>query len=371
MQAEHLWAIAYGKGGTLVSQFAASEPSGWPGHTDLDFAMALFNRGFASFPRILIDYTVEMDLDYDSLGKLLVLLAELGTADAFRASHVQLEARTMGHAYLQIRRLVYDLADRDLVMFEETRAPEERLVLSFAPLFSRLAAIWKHDQEHRAEEPASMLAPVPTVQADHQPVVRYAEERLGRPLSEREIASILEWMQVFTFQEDLARAVIDEGCANGVPRFAYLNRIAASWHDEGVRSLADLKTIQTEYRRTMAKHNMVARYLGLGRRLSEAEQKLVQKWTEEWGFPDDVLLRACDTTVNIKEPNFRYIDKVLESWQKQGVKTGAEAEALLRQAHLRERSAAGARRPKAGGLSPAPRTGDKMLFQEYLKRHGK
>jgi DnaD/phage-associated family protein len=362
------------KEGDLVSQFAASNSNGWPGHTDLDFAMALFNRGFAAFPRLLIDYAVEMDLDYDSLGKLLVLLSELGGSDVLQAVHMELEAKTMGAGYYQVRRLVYDLAERDLVMFDEPRGGEDRLVLSFAPLFSRLAAVWKHDQEHRALERGTPFTPAPNPQGDHQAVVRYAEERLGRPLSEREISSILEWLQTYGFQEDLARAVIDEGCSNGVPRFAYLNRIAASWHEEGVRTLEDLQATQTEYRRAMVKHNMVARYLGLGRRLSEAEQKLVNKWVEEWGFPDDVILRACDTTVNIKEPNLRYIDRVLEGGHAQGIKTGAEAEALLRQRHLGPKTAPSRRAAAARttGAAAAPRRQvDKSLFQEYLKRHGK
>lgn len=357
-----------------MSQFAPNDFPGWPGHSDLDFAMALFNRGFASFPRLLIDYAVEMDLDYDSLGKLLVLLSELG-GQGLQSAHVSLDAKEMGVGYYQIRRLVYDLAERDLVMFEEARGGEDSMVFSFAPLFSRLAAIWKHDQEHREVaglvQPA-LLAPPVSNAADHPAVIRYAEQRLGRPLSEREVSSILEWLQVLGFNDDVARAIIDEGCANGVPRFAYLNRIAVSWHEEGIHTLQDLEALQTEYRRSMAKHNMVARHLGLGRRLSEAEQKLVAKWVEEWGFPDDVILRACDTTVNIKEPNFRYIDKVLESWKKQGVQTGADAEAMLRQANLRDKSAPRkTASPRTSSLAPARRVGEKTVFQEYLKRQGK
>ena len=55
---------------------------------------------------------------------------------------------------------------------------------------------------------------------------------------------------------------------------------------------------------------------------------IIDKWKKEYGFNIEMILYACETTVSsIGKASFKYADKILENWHKEGIKT---REAFLR-----------------------------------------
>lgn len=46
---------------------------------------------------------------------------------------------------------------------------------------------------------------------------------------------------------------------------------------------------------------------------------MIEKWKTELGYSDDIISLACAQTVNIREPNVRYVDAVLRAWHDEGV----------------------------------------------------
>jgi DnaD/phage-associated family protein len=66
-----------------------------------------------------------------------------------------------------------------------------------------------------------------------------------------------------------------------------------------------------------------------GRNLATSEQEFVIKWTDEYGFPLDMILDACNRTINtIHQPSFQYADSILQRWLKNGIKTLADVKTL-------------------------------------------
>lgn len=356
-----------------------------------DFALALLKRGFATVPRLLVDYALELGLGYEGLGKVLALMAETAGRDDVPDGEYRLSREANPQKYQEIRALVHDLAEEDLVRYDEGL---DELHYSFAPLFARLQAIWQQDVEHRLAQGNSVHGPEPAPGvsavmsqaaaglvlghgpeggpgegwlqqlAETRPVIQYAERRLGRPLTPRETSDLIDWITHYGFSEAVVQAIIDEAVERGITRFSYLNQIARAWHEEGIRTSRDAEGAQTEYRQVMAKYGRVVRHLGLNRRLTQAEQNMLDKWSNEWGFSEDVILKACDTTVNIKDPNFRYIDRVLEGWHQRGVRTVAEA-MLAMQEFDRQRST---RRPRAAQGQPAAGRNE-AYYDQFLKKY--
>lgn len=316
------------------------------GVTGLELSMALLKRGFISFPRLVLDYMVDLELDYEVLGKLMVFLSEpeLQEAAAFPISDYRLHVPDP-HRYRNLRDRLQEFADRELVRFEEL--PGQVLAFTFGPMLLHLQA---RIREHEAEVQAAVVSVQPALPlADteksgkeaapaasflsqiraHEAIIRYAEKKLGRPLGQREVADLVDWVTVYGFDDRVVRLILDEGVERGKTRFTYLNQIARSWHEKGIRSLDDAEHEKLEYQRVMVRWGRVVQRLGLSRRLTRAESLLLEKWSNEWGFGEDVILRACDETVYAKEPTFAYIDRVLEGWRGRGVRSVEDAERVL------------------------------------------
>ena len=62
--------------------------------------------------------------------------------------------------------------------------------------------------------------------------------------------------------------------------------------------------------------------LGMHRLPTEAEKKMMDSWFDELGFNMDKVLEACDQTVRITTPTFKYVNTVLENWAEQADSRG-------------------------------------------------
>ena len=65
----------------------------------------------------------------------------------------------------------------------------------------------------------------------------------------------------------------------------------------------------------------VMRAFGLtGRNPGETEREMIERWFGEYGFTKEVVLEACNRTMEATHnPSFRYADKILSDWRKAGV----------------------------------------------------
>jgi DnaD/phage-associated family protein len=307
-----------------MSQVPAKRP-GLNGEGDLAFSMALCRRGFVAFPRLLLQYAAEAFLEYETSGMLLHLMHLLEAEVDSLAAEYRVQARGNEHFHT-IKSLVSALDAREMVRVEESG--ETVIVFSLRPLFARLRAAWLADLQQRESQETKTLTPAEKM-TRNQELLRLVEQRFGRPLAEREVDTVAHWIADLGFDHGVVGLMIEEAAERGRLRFDYLNGIARDWHEQGVRTLADAEAVRAKRSEVLARNDRIVKALRLGRRLTAAEEALLKKWTSDWGFSEAVLLKACDQTVNIKDPNFRYIDAVLEGWRKLGVQTAADAERVL------------------------------------------
>lgn len=333
---------------------------------ELEFLQALLKRSFVNIPRMLFEYTADLGLDYDVIGKIFAVLACVGGHGENTFGPFIVSRGTIPKDYDQVRNLLLELEQKDIVLL--IKREESEITFSFIPLLSRLRAIWAQYRE-RYEEDVSIAGV-----ADEGLLA--AQKMMGRPLSDREVADIQDWIANYGFATDMVQAVIREGQNQGITRMSYLNQIARQWHEENVRTPQEAEDYAQRYRRTAAKHRAIIQYIGLKRPLTRAEQALLDRWTEEWGFSNEVIVRACTEATGTQNP-MQYINAILERWKEQGVRTVEDVEQVLlehRRKPARTDSRGPARRRKVAVRSNVILQGEKKddgYYDHIYKRFNK
>lgn len=318
------------------------EPSG-PG--EFGFVDALMKRGFINLPRMLFDYTLDLGLDYDRIGKVFAVLSCVGGAGESPFGSYVVTRRSMPRDFDQVKTLVLQLQDEDITRCDE--ATENRITFSFTPLYSRLRAVFEdYYHEHQNEQ---------AKQGPH-PAVSLTERMLGRPLSVSEVRSVLDWVEDLGFSVEMVEAIIQEGQRQGKLQIKYLTGIAKNWAQRGLQTPEQAEAYNEEHYKNVGRHRNVKEAVGIKRSLTASEKALIERWYNEWGFDDDVILQACEQAVGSDKPLI-YMNSVLEAWLAEGIRTLADVEAKMEQK----------RRTAAAGAEARPsRTRRKQLSQSNV-----
>lgn len=313
-------------------------PAGPAGSGDLEFLQAFVKRGFVNIPRMLFDYTGDMELDYDTIGKIFTLLACVGGPSDGPFTNYTISREVIPGDFDQIRSLLPHLEQKAIIRCEQVT--DDTITFSLVPLLMRFRASWGHYRDQHEADGAGAV----------QPAIKAAEKLLVS-LSERAVADITDWITTYGFDTDMVVAVIREGMEHKITRQNYLNEIARRWHEEGIRSSEEAKEFGQNYQKWWGKHKSIIQYLGIKRPLIKAERDLLEKWTGEWGLSTELVIRACSEAAGAQNP-LQYINGILESWQTRGIRTVAEADQLGIE-HKRRTTATDNAKVAPGRKSPA------------------
>lgn len=149
-----------------------------------------------------------------------------------------------------------------------------------------------------------------------------------RLLQAQDYERVYSWMEDMHFKPEvvlmLVKHCISSSGKGTAVTFASMEKEAVRWAKKGATTLVAAE----EHLRTLAMTyegaQKVVRQFGLRRAPSVDEERMYAKWTEEWGFSMDAILYACRETTKISQPNFSYLDKVLENMHKKQLSTSAD-----------------------------------------------
>lgn len=166
-----------------------------------------------------------------------------------------------------------------------------------------------------------------TSDEDIKELLYISQTYLGKTLSSTETNTILYFYDGLNFPIDLIEYLIEYCVSNGHTAMKYIETVALSWAKDNITTVDMAKA-----RIASVKGNSypIMKAFGLsGRNLATSEQEFVIKWTDEYGFPLDMILDACNRTINtIHQPSFQYADSILQRWLKNGIKTLADVKTL-------------------------------------------
>lgn len=181
---------------------------------------------------------------------------------------------------------------------------------------------------------------IQTPQPESQSRPVYSQEQVNQLASDEEFTQLLYIAQkylnkVFTPKEcevyaylygglnmsfELLEYLTEYCVQGGHTSIRYLETVALSWHEKGLRTVEEAKAYATGFTKDSF---AVMKAFGLtDRRPGASEKEMIEKWFRIYGFAKEVVVEACNRTVNtIHSPSFQYADKILEQWQKAGVRS--------------------------------------------------
>lgn len=154
-----------------------------------------------------------------------------------------------------------------------------------------------------------------------------AEKYIGKTLSGTDVNSLLYIYDVLEFEPDLIEYLVEYCVTNGHRNLRYIEKVALSWSEEGINTVELAKANTTLYSKSCYP---VLKAFGLsGRNPGEGEKAMIVKWTNSYGFDMDIILDACNRTINtIHQPSFEYADSILSKWKEKGIHTLSDIKAL-------------------------------------------
>lgn len=154
-----------------------------------------------------------------------------------------------------------------------------------------------------------------------------ASQYLGKMLSPGEMQKLLYFYDGLHFSTDLIDYLIEYCVSRGHKSIRYIEKVAFSWHDEGITTVRAARASVNNYHKDYFE---IFKALGItSHNPIDAEVVLMRKWLEDEHFSMDVIREACTRTVmNTEKPSLTYADGILSRWAAEGVRTVADIRPL-------------------------------------------
>ena len=163
--------------------------------------------------------------------------------------------------------------------------------------------------------------------AEFKELLFVAEQYLGKTLSATDIDQITYFYDTLNMSAELVEYLIEYCVENGHKSMHYINKVALSWHEENITTVNLAKTSSFLYNKNC--YCVLNAYGIKGRGPAASEIAYIRKWSEEYGFALEVILEACDRTMNsIHQPSFDYTDSILKRWKDKNVRQLKDIDAV-------------------------------------------
>ncbi len=160
-----------------------------------------------------------------------------------------------------------------------------------------------------------------------------------------------------------------DGLGDGKPKpLSYIRRVADRFYEDGIDTAAALEAYLHNQEQLRSAEWELRRMFGIGeRKLTKAEERAFLQWTTAFGYTADLIGAAYDITVNATgKAAVKYADSILTRWHESGVKTVADAEALI--ARERTEKATTARKKAVAPKAPPDGLHSSFDASEFFAR---
>lgn len=292
-------------------------------------------------------------------------------------------AEKLDHTERDIRRALSYWEKKNLLHLEYNEGNEisgiclsdpHAIACDTAPISQESSWIAKEPLQQMPQPASTNKAPAPSTpnlslfeeKDDLVELIFVSESYFNRPLTKKEMETVLFWYQDLHFATDLIEYLIEYCFENNHISIHYMNTVAINWFEEGICSVAQAKEQRKMYNST---NNEIMKAFGIsGRSLVQAELTFVHKWSSELGFSMDLIQEACYRTLkNTGKPNFEYADKILSSWKKQNVSSLEDISSLEKNSKKGQANPSGSKKNRFHNFSQREYDYDK-LEQQLLRQ---
>ena len=145
----------------------------------------------------------------------------------------------------------------------------------------------------------------------------------GRTVSRQEVSKIEDAVKVYGIEPEIFDFAIDY-CAD-LEKYSidYIFKVALRWTEEGCRTVEEAKKLLDKHSRRNDCYRQVFKALGFNRLPAPIDREIMDRWFDGLNCSLAEVLDACSAAAGIREPNLKYVNKVIENrrLEKGGVNT--------------------------------------------------
>jgi len=147
----------------------------------------------------------------------------------------------------------------------------------------------------------------------------------GRTVSRQETSRIEDAVRVYGITPEIFDFAIDYCADLGKYSVDYIFKVALRWTEEGCRTAEDARKLLEKHSLRNSWYRQVFRALGFNRLPAPADREIMDRWFDDMKFTIDEVLDACSAAAGVRDPNLRYVNKIIENrmLEKGGIKPGA------------------------------------------------
>ena len=257
-----------------------------------------FEGGAVSIPKRLIGLSEMIGLDHKDLGQITYILycdSKISKDDKFSMNAVR------------------GLKRRNLLSLDEAG---DFYQVNFDPLFDLIEKKLGLN-EISAKETKEVSV---TSESSYSDMVKRVESELAVFLTVREKMEMQEIVQQYLWDYDLVGEMFINYYKNFKRQYPFKFYCKMAYGNN-VADVTSLKEFQENLNYLDYKIVEVKKRLGHRKNYSEVEKEAYLKWINLWKFSHEMILLAVDQTLSAKDPTFKYLDKILENWHKESIKT--------------------------------------------------
>ena len=150
-------------------------------------------------------------------------------------------------------------------------------------------------------------------------VMHIVELYLNRPLKQLDMQLILYLYEDLNFSPELIMYLYEYCVDKGKKNTSYIETVALNWAQQNIDTEEKARANTATFNQHIC---AVSNAFGLNRAPGQIERDYVIRWVNEFGFSDEIITEACNRTLlRTSKPDFKYADKILETWFTKGVKS--------------------------------------------------
>ena len=152
-----------------------------------------------------------------------------------------------------------------------------------------------------------------------------AENAFGKILNYTEQRTLIWLHDYYNIAPDILLMIMDLAKQTGKANMNYVEKIAINWQENNITThelaMREINRLKNYY----SFEGQAAAKLGLDRTLTPTERKFLKEWSDK-GISIVLVILAYEKTIdNIGKIKFSYMNKIIKSWQENGITTVAEA----------------------------------------------
>ena len=163
---------------------------------------------------------------------------------------------------------------------------------------------------------------------DFKVLFQEAQQKLGKTIGYEGQSILIMLHDTYDLPVEVILMLLEYAKSKGKTGYKYIASIGKEWSEKEIDSLESAEDYIREQHTTDTVWTMFRDVTGAKNRNPTAKQKrFLISWSRDMGFSNEMIALAYEICIdNTNKLSLEYMDRVLQSWQKGGVKIPAEAQ---------------------------------------------